>query len=218
MAQIVGYFSNGNPIYMDDFTQKSVFINCDFRHSKLSGLDLNYISFFQCDFTRSSLRESKFNDVVFSSCVLDEVDAFSAHFIGCVFGSVSMQHSLLTKAKFIIKDWQNVDISGSKIFDMEIQETKDSGICIMGYQSDVVGEPKVLLNGYFTVDSDTAWARGFGIDVKRITNRDIESLRSKTLTRLRRILGIKTRYGDDVSLKNIHYEFLQINLDKIRKK
>ena len=41
MVQIVGYFSNGSPVFKDDLTQKSVFINCDFRHSDLSELDLN---------------------------------------------------------------------------------------------------------------------------------------------------------------------------------
>jgi len=218
MAQLVGYFSNGNPIYMDDFTQKSVFINCDFRHSNLSRIELNSISFFQCDFTGASLRESKFSDVIFSSCVLDDIDGFSTHFISAIFRRVSMRSSLLTKAKFILKDWLNVEISQSKIFDMDMQVTQDYEICILGYQSDVVGEPKQFLDGYFTVFSDNAWGRGgLSLNVKRITNSVIESRRFKTLTWLRRTLGLRTGRGDDGSLINIHYKWLQNELDKIRK-
>ena len=225
MGQIVGCFTNGSPIYKDDLTHKSVFINCDFRHSDLSELDLKSMNFFQCEFTGASFRESKFTDVKFRSCVLDDIDAYSTHFIGVTFSRISMQRSLLTKAKFLITHWSSVDISGSKIFDLDMQET-DSGSCILGFQKDVIGQPKQLLDRYFTVDADTPMAALLGKGaVKRITNSVIEEHISKSkkiykrLFRfLSRILGLRTVNSyDGEYMRNSEWEWLQKDLDKIRK-
>ena len=230
MTQIVGYFSNGNPIYKDDLTKQSVYINCDFRHSRLSELDLKSISFFQCDFTSASLRESKFTDVVFNACVLDNIDAYSTQFIDVELNSVSMKSSLLTKSTFLVKKWSDVDLSYSKIFDMDMQETKDSGSCILGYQYKVLGQPIRLLDGWFTVAMDTpdaiAEAKLFNRHVNRITNSRIEEELSKSkkisespFRFLKRILvlGIGQEAWNDEYLKNFNYGWLQKRLDKIRK-
>ena len=222
MTQIVGYFSNGNPIYKDDLTKQSVFINCDFRHSRLQELDLKSISFFQCDFTSASLRESKFTDVVFNACVLDSIDAYSTQFIDVDLNSVSMKRSLLTKSTFLVKNWSGVDLSHSKIFDMDMQETKDSVVCILGYQHEVVGQPIRLLDGYFTVDMQTPMAELLGRgSIKRISNSVIEEriLKSKKIPNSlfyfwRNIRGLGT--FDDY-LNNSQYGWLQKKLDKIRK-
>lgn len=222
MSQIIGYFSDGNPIYKDLLTKQSVFINCDFRHSHLSELDLKSISFFQCDFTSACFRESKITDIVFNTCVLDYIDAYSTQFIGVDFISVSMKGSLLTKSKFLVKNWYFVDLSYSKVFDMDMQETTDSENCILGYQHEVMGEPLRLLDGYFTVDMDSSKAAimGNGI-IKRITNSVIEKRisESKKIPKslawfLRKILGLKTF---DEDLKNHHGGSIQKELDKIRK-
>ena len=221
MAQIVGYFSNGSPIYKDDLTQQSVFGNCDFRHSRLSELDLKSISFFQCDFTSASFRESKFTDVVFNACILDSIDAYSTQFSGTSFNSVSMKWSLLTKATFLVKDWSGVDLSYSKIFDMDMQETKDSGSCILGYQHEVIGQPIRLIDGYFTVDQDTPLAARLGRGtIKRISNSVIEEKFSKSkqipkslVWFLRKTLGLGT-FNQYMENEN---EWIQKKLDKSRK-
>jgi hypothetical protein len=217
MAQIVGYFSNGSPVFKDDLTSKSVFINCDFRYSDLSELDLKSIIFFQCDFTSACFRESKFTDVEFSLCVLDSIDAYMTQFIRVVFGFVSMKSSLLTKSTFLLESWIQVDISGSKIFDMDMQETKDAGSCILDYHSEVVGEPARLLDGYFTVNSDTAWAKRLGGGVvNRITNSQIEEAISKSKT----LLGFFSRalgFGRVDYFNDDYYQGLQKKLDEIRK-
>ena len=227
MAQIVGYFSNGNPIYKDDLSKQSVYINCDFRHSRLSELDLKSISFFQCDFTSASLRESKFTDVVFKACVLDDIDAYSTEFIDVDLNSVSMKGSLLTKSTFLVKNWSSVDLSHSKIFDMDMQETKDSGVCILGYQYKVLGQPIRLLDGWFTVVMDTpdaiSEAKLFNRHVNRITNSNIEEYLSESKKKsklpfrlLKRTLGIGKEVNDEYYQNSFH-EWTQKKLDKIRK-
>lgn len=221
MSQIVGYFSNGNPIYKDDLTQQSVFVNCDFRHSRLSELDLESISFFQCDFTSASLRESKFTDVVFNACILDSIDAYSTRFIGVDFICVSMKRSLLTKAKFLVKNWFGVDLSYSKIFDLDMQEAKASGSCNLGYQHEVLGQPIRLIDGYFTVDVQTPMAELLGGGtIKRISNSVIEERfsKSKKIPKSlfyfwRKIWGLGT-FEEDL-LRD--YEWVQKKLDKSRK-
>lgn len=221
MSQIVGYFSNGNPIYKNDLTQQSVFVNCDFRHSRLSELDLESISFFQCDFTNASFRESKFTDVVFNACILDYIDAYSTDFIGVDIIYVSMKSSLLTKAKFLVKNWYNVDLSYSKIFDMDMQEANASGICSLGYQHEVQGQPIRLLDQYFTVDVQTPMTKLLGGGtIKRISNSVIEESFSKSkkipkslFFYLREIWGLGTFHeymGDN-------YQWLQKKLNKSRK-
>lgn len=222
MSQIVGYFSNGNPIYKDDLTKQSVFINCDFRHSRLSELDLKSISFFQCDFTSASFRESKFTDIDFDTCVLEHIDAYSTEFIGVSFSAVSMKHSLLTKAKFLVKNWFGVDLSYSKIFDLDMQEAKASGSCILGYQHEVFGQPIRLIDGYFTVDVQTPMAELLGGGtIKRISNSRIEERFSKSkkipksmLYFWKKIWGLGTFEED---LLRMNYEWVQKKLDKIRK-
>ena len=134
-----------------------------------------------------------------------------------------MKSSLLTKAKFLITHWSAVEISGSKIFDLDMQITEDSDLCILGFQKDVIGQPKQLSDGYFTVDANTPMAaRGRGI-VKRITNSVIEERISKSkkmykrLFRfLSRILGLRTVNSYDDSEWD-EWEWLQKKLDKIRK-
>jgi len=138
-------------------------------------------------------------------------------FIRADFDNVSMQYSLLTKATFLLEHWNDVDISMSKIYDMDMQETKDSGLCILGYQPWVWGEPTRLLDGYFTVNMSTVSPKKFiGTNLKRISNSSIEENISKSNT----LIGFFSRalgFGSVDYYDKDYYQWLHKELDKFRK-